>query len=57
MATENNNKGLIGGLLGDVQVNTAVGFTQDDLTRIGLTLFVTVSLIFLAWFAFRKYFK
>lgn len=57
METEPQNKGLISKLLGDVSVNTQVGMTTSDLTRIGASIFVSVSLIFLAWFTFKKLFK
>lgn len=53
--TENENKGLISGLLGDI--NTNVGVTQSDLNRIGATLFIAACLVMLAYFTFKKVFK
>jgi len=55
--TEEPKRGFISSLLGDVQVDTKVGFTSGDLVKIGLTLFVFASLIFLAWFTFKKVLK
>jgi len=49
------NKGLFGNLLGDI--NTNVGITQTDITKIGVTLFVTACMIILAYFTFKKLFS
>lgn len=48
-------KGLLSGLIGDI--NTNVGVSSADLTKIGATLFVSACLIMLAYFTFRKYFN
>lgn len=50
-------KGLLDSLIGPVTVDTKVGVTQTDLTRIGLTIFVAACLVMLAYFSFKKYFK
>jgi hypothetical protein len=55
--TTTPSKGLLSGLIGDVKVDTKVGLSQNDLTRLGLTVFVAACLVMLAWFTFKKYFK
>lgn len=55
--TPTPEKGLLSKLIGDVQVDTKVGFTSADLMKIGTSLFVFACLIFLAWFTFKKVFK
>ena len=55
--TPAENKGFLSKLLGDINVNTQVGVTTSDLTKIGVAIFVFASLIFLAWFTFKKVFK
>jgi len=54
--TANQNKGLIGALLGDVKVDTNVGISSTDLISIGATIFIAACLIFLAYFTFKKVF-
>jgi len=55
--TDTPQRGLLGSLIGDVKVDTNVGVTQADLTRIGLTIFVAACLVMVAYFSFKKYFK
>lgn len=50
-------KGLLDSLIGPVTVDTNVGLSQNDLTRLGLTVFVAACLVMLAYFSFKKYFK
>jgi hypothetical protein len=47
--------GLLGGLMGPITVDTNVGLATNDLVRIGATLFVSLSLVFLAYFAIKKF--
>ena len=48
-------KGILSNLLGDVQVDTVVGVSTADLTKIGATLFIAACLIFMAYFTFKKF--
>ena len=57
MNPQNENKGFLSKLLGDVNVNTQVGLDTTSLTNIGLILFISAALIMLAFFTFKKFLK
>lgn len=45
---------LANGKLPTVDVNTGVEIKSGSLVNLGLVLFITFGLIFLAWYSFRK---
>jgi hypothetical protein len=44
----------LGQIVGDMDVNTNVGLTQETLFQTAAILFLTAVLIFLSWFAIKK---
>jgi hypothetical protein len=51
---ETTNKGIWDKIVGDMDVNTNVGLTQETLFQTAAILFLTAVLIFLSWFAIKK---
>lgn len=54
MDPQNEKKGFWSKLIGDMNVNTEVGLTQSSLLQTAAILFITASLIILAYFTFKK---
>ncbi len=57
MDTTPPKKSFLSGLIGDIGVDTKVGFSSSSLYQAGAVIFIAGALIILAYFTFSKLLK